>query len=161
MKKSHLKQLIKEEIRKILSEGKQVGILYHYTTLEFLQDIIKSNQLLTNEPDMSAAPDSYDSELDPYAGYEMVSFTRANPTVAQFEIAQYANVVLVIDGDKLSNNYKIYPMQQYGIGEDEMEERVYKDINNLNKYLIKIYLFESDPEIESLLKEKNIPYEIK
>ena len=42
-----------------------------------------------------------------------------------------------------------------------MEERTCKDITNLNKYLIKVILYKSTPEIESLLKEKNIPYEIK
>jgi hypothetical protein len=152
------------EYKAMLSEGKQVGILYHYTTLESLKDIIESNQLLANDPDLSGM-DNYDSELDPNADKgDMVSFTRANPKSAQFSIAEYAEAALVINGDKLSNNYKIEPVQQYGLDhryQDEMEERVYKDINNLDKYIIKIYLFESNPEIESLLKEKNIPYEIK
>ena len=144
----------------ILKEAKQVGILYHYTTLRSLKNIIKSNRLLKNAPDMSAA-DYYDSDLDPDANTSVISFTRDNPKNPQFTIAQYAEAALVIDGNKLSNNYKIRPIQQQGIGEDEMEERIYKDINNLNKYLIKIILFEPNPEIESLLKEKNIPYEIK
>ena len=42
-----------------------------------------------------------------------------------------------------------------------MEERVCKDITNLNKYIIKIILYKSTPEIERLLQEKNIPYETK
>ena len=42
-----------------------------------------------------------------------------------------------------------------------MEERVDKNIVGLDKYLIKIILYKPDPEIEALLKEKNIPYEIK
>ena len=143
-----------------LKEAKQVGILYHYTTLESLKDIIESNQLIANDPDFSGI-DNYDSELDPNIDKgNMVSFTRANPKNAQFSIAQYAEAVLVINGDKLSNNYKIEPTQQYGIGEDEMEERVYKDINNLNRYIIKIILYESDPDVESLLNEKNISYEL-
>ena len=33
MKKSELKQIIKEEILKVLNEGKQVGILYHVVTM--------------------------------------------------------------------------------------------------------------------------------
>ena len=42
-----------------------------------------------------------------------------------------------------------------------MEERIYnKDITNLDKYIIKVILYESNPKIESLLKEKNIPYEL-
>ena len=138
-----------------LVEAKQVGILYHYTTLDSLEDIITSNQLLSNVPDVDV-----DDELDPNINKGgMVAFTRANPKSAQFAIAQYADAVLVIDGDKLSNKYKIEPTHQYGGNEDEMEERIYKDINNLNKYLIKIILFENNTKIESLLKEKNIPYE--
>jgi hypothetical protein len=43
---------------------------------------------------------------------------------------------------------------------DEMEERVFGVIRNLNKYLIKVILYKSNPNVESLLKEKNIPYEI-
>ena len=145
------------DILKEITEGKQVGTLYHYTTLESLEDIITSNQLLSNVPDVDV-----DDELDPNIDKGgMVSFTRANPKNAQFTIAQDAEAVLVINGNKLSNNYKIYPTQQYGGNEDEMEERIYKDINNLNKYLIKVILFKNDSNIESLLKEKNIPYEIK
>ena len=43
-----------------------------------------------------------------------------------------------------------------------MEERIYnKNIINLDKYIIKVILYKSTSNIESLLKEKNIPYEIK
>ena len=157
---SKLKDIIREILKENkLIEAKQVSTLYHYTTLESLKDIIISNQLLSNDPDFSGI-DNYDSELDPNIDKGgMVAFTRANPKNAQFSIAQYADAVLVMDGDKLSNKYKIEPTQQYGVGEDEMEERIYNDITNLNKYLIKIILFKNNTKIESLLKEKNIPYE--
>ena len=123
----------------ILNEGKQVGILYHYTENWLLQQIIESNTLL--------AP---------------ISFTRSKDkkTVSWID----AEVALVIDGDKLSTKYKIRPYQdrdEEGRFFDEMEERVDKNIVDLDKYLIKVILYESDPEIEALLKEKNIPYEIK
>ena len=42
MKKSELSQIIKEEIKKILGEAKQVGILYHYTSPENIEDILKN-----------------------------------------------------------------------------------------------------------------------
>ena len=35
-----------------------------------------------------------------------------------------------------------------------------QDIVNLSKYIIKIILYKTDSEIESLLQEKNIPYKI-
>lgn len=123
----------------LLKEGKQVGILYHYTENWLLKQIIETNTLL--------AP---------------VSFTRSKDKETVFWVD--AECVLVIDGDKLSTKYKIRPYQSYdekGRFFDEMEERVDKNIINLNKYLIKIILYKTSPEIESLLKEKNIPYEIK
>jgi hypothetical protein len=122
----------------LLNEGKQVGTLYHYTENWLLKQIIETNTLL--------AP---------------VSFTRSKDKETVFWIG--AEAALVVDGDKLSTRYKIRPYQSHdeeGRFFDEMEERVDKNIVNLNKYLIKIVLYGTDPEIESLLKEKNIPYEI-
>jgi hypothetical protein len=122
----------------ILSEAKQVGILYHYTENWLLKKIIESNTL--------RAP---------------VSFTRSKDKETVSWIG--AECVLVVDGDKLSTRYKINPHQEYdeeGRFFDEMEERVDRNITDLDKYLVKVVLYGSDPEIESLLKEKNIPYEI-
>ena len=123
----------------ILKEAKQVGILYHYTENWLLEKIIESNTLL--------AP---------------ISFTRSKDkkTVSWID----AEAALVIDGNKLSTKYKIRPYQdrdEEGRFFDEMEERVDKNIVGLDKYLIKVILYKSDPEIEALLKEKNVPYEIK
>ena len=121
-----------------LYEAKQVGILYHYTENWLLEQIIDSNML--------EGP---------------VSFTRSKDKETVFWIG--AECSLVVDGDKLSNNYKIRPYQSYdeeGNYFDEMEERVDNDITNLDKYLIKVILYESDQKIENLLKEKNIPYEL-
>ena len=91
-----------------------------------------------------------------------VSFTRSKDKKIVSWIG--AECSLVIDGDKLSTKYKIRPYQdrdEEGRFFDEMEERVDTNITNLNQYLIKVILYESDPKIESLLKEKNILYEIK
>jgi hypothetical protein len=123
----------------ILKEAKQSGILYHYTENWLLEKIIESNTLL--------AP---------------ISFTRSKDkkTVSWID----ADAALVIDGDKLSTKYKIRPYQdrdEEGRFFDEMEERVDKNIVGLDKYLIKIILYKPNPEIEALLKEKNIPYEVK
>jgi len=130
------------DILKEITEGKQVGTLYHYTQNWLLKKIIETNTLL--------AP---------------VSFTRSKDKETVFWVG--AESSLVIDGDKLSTRYKIRPYQSYdeeGRFFDEMEERVDKNIINLDQYLIKVILYKtlntSYPEIESLLKEKNIPYEI-
>lgn len=134
----------------LLNEGKQVGILYHYTENWLLKQIIETNTLL--------AP---------------ISFTRhQSDWVRQFTDGES---IIVIDGDKLSNNYKVKPYQDInpyladaddefpsfkGGKNEEYEERVDKNITNLNKYILKIIFLVPNPEIESLLKEKNIPYEI-
>lgn len=134
-----------------INEGKQVGTLYHYTENQLLKQIIETNTLL--------AP---------------VSFTRRQSD----EVRQFTGgeSIMVIDGDKLSNNYKIRPYQDInpfldkelykllsfeGGKNEEYEERVDKNITNLNKYIIKVIILVPDSEIESLLKEKNISYEIK
>ena len=136
------------DILKEITEGKQVGTLYHYTNNYFLKKIIETNTL--------EAP---------------ISFTRSKDKKTVFWIG--AESSLVIDGDKLSTRYKIRPYQSYdeeGRFFDEMEERVDKNIINLDQYLIKVILYKTEnqqlysnisySEIESLLKEKNIPYEI-
>jgi len=139
MKKSQLKQLIKEEILKVLSEGYQFGVLYHYTEEWQLEKIIQSN-LLKGPTSLTRSQDSFVKDF-------------------------MGNVpIIVLDQDKLRNNYKIRPYQSYddeGRSEDEMEEVIDKNITNLDKYIIKIILPKPNPELESLLKEKNIPYEIK
>jgi hypothetical protein len=151
-------------ILKEITEGKQVGTLYHYTFTWNLYKIIKTNILTP--------------ELLQGQNKGWISFTRSKDK-NQFEISQDANCVIVVDGDKLSNKYKIKPFQDLGfissggVG-DEMEERVLGPINDLNKYIIKIIIYitsyndQSDNQwvsknilqTEELLKEKNIPYEI-
>ena len=134
----------------LLNEGKQVGTLYHYTENELLKQIVETNTLL--------AP---------------VSFTRRQSS----QVRDFTNgeSIIVVDGNKLSNNYKIKPYQDInpfldnyddelpsftGGKNEEYEERVNTNITNLNKYIIKVIMLIPDPDIESLLKEKNIPYEI-
>ena len=136
-----------------LDEAKQVGILYHWTSLKNLEDIIKTN---TIHPTYSEFDDEDNG----------VSLTRSK-NKHQFGISEAADCVIVLDGDKLSNNYKIKPYNDLEVAQyddfgvfDEMEERLLGSIKNLNKYVIKIILYKSDPKIESLLKEKNIPYEL-
>jgi len=136
-----------------LEEAKQAGVLYHWTSLKNLEDIIKTNII---RPTYSEFDDEDNG----------VSLTRSK-NKHQFGISEAADCVIVLDGDKLSNNYKIKPYNDLEVAQyddfgvfDEMEERLLGSIKNLNKYVIKIILYKSDPKIESLLKEKNIPYEL-
>ena len=71
--------------------------------------------------------------------------------------------ILVLDKDKLRQNYKITPYKdpEYdGYSEDEMEEQIQPPIKNLNKYLVKVILQEPREEWEDYLKSINIPYEV-
>ncbi len=161
MKNLKLKQLIKEEIFKILNEGKQVGTLYHFTSISWFKDILISNQLKT--------------------GGRYISFTRnknlfINPPKLGGGGLHYC---FVVDGDKLSTKYKFEPFNDPVTKKDEDEERVvFKRngmfIDNFNKYVKKIiiigdvvlkYKYERTPDninqvIEDIKKYMDVPVEI-
>jgi hypothetical protein len=146
----------------LLNEGKQVGTLYHFTNSESLSDILKNNTL-------EATYGDYGKTNHKAISGASISFTRS-PNRNNFPLAVDSDCVLVIDGNKLSNNYKIIPYSEQEAEFDEMEERIYnKNIINLNKYLLKVVMFEDNKQVFgedmwneciTLLKEKNIPYEI-
>ena len=75
----------KEIVLNCLLEAKQVGILYHTTTSSGLASILKSNKIWTN-------------------WIQGVSFTRDK----NYWYGDYP-AQLVLDGDKLSENHKVYP----------------------------------------------------
>ena len=94
-----------------ITEGKQVGDIYHYTTFNNGFKILQSNQLQSTE-----AADS--TRANPiYA----VSFTRDkkfhNNHNIGFDVSTFGQrpqVRFTVDGDKLSNKYKIQPYAQIG-----------------------------------------------
>ena len=95
----------------ILNEAKQVGTLYHFTSYSKLVQIINSGFVLTTEH----------RDIQPY-----VSFTRDK---LMYSDSISTQVRLTIDGNGLSNRYKIMPHADvksgYGRGSvDEMEERI-------------------------------------
>lgn len=184
--KSKLRKLIREQIKETLKESKQVGILYHWTDLEHLAKILQTNTLQAGHTGGGER--------------EYISTTRSKDK-SQFDIAKNADVSLVLNGDKISNNHKITPyhdedMEEYGSDDimwgdfgpigiaaddwddddwdgkkpikikrygkfDEMEELITGNLHPLNKYLIKVILYKTNPKIENILKSKNIPYELK
>jgi len=119
-----------------INENKQVGVLYHHTTIDNLLKILESDILKV----------SYN--------HGTISFTRDKNAIKT--IASEYPVRLEIDGDKLSNNYKIEPFQYDYSGtslngrkvRDEMEEQVFKDIKQLHKYIIVVNLYENQSEDE-------------
>ena len=109
---------INEEINRIqsmmgLNESKQVGTLYHYTKLGPLKDIVDSGVLM-GTPSLSFTRDKnfHKSYRDIGAGYGKGLLA----------------VRLTVDGDKLSNRYKIEPHADIyydkGTSNFEAEERI-------------------------------------
>ena len=106
----------------ILQEAKQVGVVYHFTTLSKLRPILMSGKL-----DIS----SKNSELP------FLSLTRdfqLPDTIGSY--FEQADVRFVLDGNKISNNIKVLPFQEEGY-KDETEEVVFKSLK-LSKYIIQV-----------------------
>jgi len=111
-----------KNFKEYLSERKQVGKLYHFTTLDKLVKILKDG--LKSE----ALIDKDDNSRDG------VSFTRNYRHAKDISHGGVFDLRITIDGDKLSDKYKITPFhdreyykyqQQSGKKvEDEMEELV-------------------------------------
>ena len=99
-------------IREALKEAKQVGTIYHFTDYRAAMNIIKDKYVLKN--------------YSTYPNDTYVSFTRnrdlKSPTISR-------NVRFTIDGDALSNRYKVEPFADVKAGfgrksSDEAEERI-------------------------------------
>ena len=126
-------------IRLILNEAKNIGFLYHFTTIPSLINILLSNKL--------------ESPISLTRNKNFNKVTSIIPTEAR----------ITLDGSLLSNNYKISPFN-YGYRkkwvsdkgktefkniwdpefEDQSEEVINKDIINLKKYIKEINVNEID-----------------
>lgn len=130
-------------LKNLINEGKQVGIIYHYTTFEAGLKILHSNQLKSGE-----AADS--TKSNPIYS---ISFTRDkrfhNNHVVGFDESSIGNkpqLRFTIDGNKLSNRFKVQPYSQQGaFSKDkkgfEAEERVISNkpfTISLSDYLMSI-----------------------
>jgi hypothetical protein len=137
------------EILKGINEAKQVGNLYHFTSLENIKDIIRSTYLIPNDE------------------RQISTSVRANMAIGDIGKlnAKGKNIArITLDGDKISNKYKIRPFDYEG--EDLGEEQIVTDGKNFPflPYLKRIDLFiikPKDKKIETtkkLLDSVNIPY---
>jgi hypothetical protein len=136
----------------ILYEAKQVGILYHIVDeSSFIYNL--TNDKIGNRKD------------------DIISFSRSKSfqSIPQHLPEDKVFARFIIDGDKLSNNYKIFPVDDRFYktknqkkdsldwlfeNQDEFEERVIGVINNVGKYIIKIEIYkEIDEKIKKLIKQ--------
>lgn len=100
----------------LLKEAKQVGVLYHVMDVDKFKSLLKY--------DILKKPTSFTRNKD----YDHVVGREKNYTYQ-----------IVVDGDKLSNNYKIKPVNQGGGWvADEYEELVNVDIKNIGNYITDI-----------------------
>jgi hypothetical protein len=125
-------------LQESLAEAKQVGLLYHFTTYEKALYIIKDGYALR-----TASNRLYGGNPNP----DFISFTRnknlKSPTIS-------GEVRFTIDGDGLSNKYKIQPFADTGTDTDESEERVdavpIRGELNFSKYLKSIDIMDISPD---------------
>jgi hypothetical protein len=91
MKRYELKQIIREEISKTLSEAKQVGILYHYTDPKNIKNILKTGL-------------KFSSPQQEISNMYYISTTRKKQNWKYL-------TQITLDGSKISEKYKISPIQ--------------------------------------------------
>jgi ankyrin repeat protein len=149
---------------KITNEAKQVGDIYHVCTLNAYLKYIMPNDTLQSSG-------KYINYL--YGGTSYVSFTRDKYFVVGTDAVEMSSVLiqLVIDGNKLSERYKVGPYNdftydietgEFDPNEDnfkqrEKEEVVRGPIKNLSKYIkeIRIDSRRNVSGTEAVLLEKN------
>lgn len=139
---------IKSIINEIIKEGKQVGIVYHFTTLNNAIMIVKSNHLKAYRATKNINGRTLSTSRDK-------NFSKRRGD--QLSISG-ADIAFVLDGNKLSNTYQVRPYDDtYDATEreyepedklnfgDEQEEiwygkKIESDVGfkNFNKYVIKV-----------------------
>ena len=105
-----------------IESAKQIGTLYHLTNLDGIEFIMKNNKLVRK---------LYDGIS--FTRNKMLNFYEGHPSRLYFK--------LIIDGDKLSNTYKIEPFKYHSNNDDvdfrnEAEEIIkVREIRNIDKYI--------------------------
>jgi hypothetical protein len=143
-----------------LNEGTNRGEVYHYTY--GIKDIISSNKMNLSS-NLGAVSDKFNNK------FFFLSLSRT-PGV-NIGYGKYKNYRLVLDGNKLNQNFKSIPVDYWGNKggdnvESEYEDRIISNkpvINNFNKYIIRIEIVDKNPKSEGnyellqLAKQNNIP----
>ena len=145
--------------KELFKEGKNIGYLYHFTSIKNALLIVKQNKLLPGNTGI-------------------ISFSRSKSLI-HYPTDFSKQISFIIDGNKLSNNYRLTPYSYHYLDQnvvnktDEMEERLDtgKMINDIKKYIIKIIIYKNlyyssivnnvkNNIIYSKLLGKSIDYEV-
>ncbi len=141
--KSLVKQLLRE---RLVNEGKQVGNLYHWTSFAGIYSILEQDYLKGGKP---LRDDVKTIRGDVQNG---VSFTRDKFFHGWKKRHYPMEACIVVNGDKLSHNYKLFPYNDFFAGKDkptkkeadEMETRTDRSIEPFKKYINIIELYHND-----------------
>ena len=141
----------------LLNESKQVGTLYHIMDKNSFIYNLTNDKIANNKDDIISFSRSKNFKSIPNHLPEYKVFAR-----------------FTIDGNKLSNNKKIFPVDDkyynspqnkntsnfdWLFEEDEFEERTIGVINDIGKYITKIEIFKNlDIDTEKLLKQYTKKY---
>jgi hypothetical protein len=136
------------ELLKEINEGKQAGNLYHFTPLSNIVPILNSKYLIPNKQNQIST--SVRANMDP----DIIFDNKTN-------LAR-----LTLDGDKISNKYRIRPFSYEE--NDEGEEEIVVNGKNFPflPYLKRIDFFIVKPKdknistVEKILQNANIKYNI-
>jgi len=146
---------MKGYIKKLLREGlineSATPILYHFTRLIKLENILKSNELMLTT-NVGTPADANKTNK-----YYYVSFSTSKSIGHGYgtQFTTESSVRIKFDGTKLNNNYKFQPIDYWqnprtpdlmknNKNNDEMEDRLISNKNsvpNINKYIISIDIF--------------------
>ena len=143
-----------------LNEGTNRGEVYHYTYN--IKDILQSNTINLSSS-LGTSADKYSDK------FFFLSLSRT-PGV-NIGYGRFHNSRLVLDGNKLNQNFKSIPVDYWGdkrgdVDRSEYEDRIISDkptIDNISKYIIRIEIVDSEPkrkrnyQLLQLAKERNIP----
>lgn len=146
-----------------VNEAKQVGTIYHVCSLkDYLKWILPNDTLQASGRYYNFA----------YGGNDFVSFTRDKSFVLESRDEEVVLVQLVVDGDLLSERYKVRPYNDFAFGDDgqkkpddfrkrEMEECVKGPIKNISKYIKEVrfdiaacHEVTQEPDVALLKKKK-------
>lgn len=145
-----------KEIESLLNESKvyeskNYSDLYHYTSIVNAAGILRDNILYKN----SSGLESHINVGKKYDIDSYISLTRDRKLHKSLPDIHSTNVVIMIDGDKLSENYKIIPYNDFHMNNNpritEKEERVLlrenqRGIKDISKYIKKIDIIDNYAE---------------
>lgn len=126
------------KFKEILNEAKQVGTIYHYTSLSKCIKILLDNKLLHSHEG------------------NFISFTRNQNFHFYPRESIDTEIRIAFDGNKLSEKYKITPYNDWNFSTKTKEERIIfdedeerlnniKEINNIKNYIINITIVKKYP----------------